>query len=210
MYQSHSLWWWHSTEWVWSDNLDKGRAIQRAHYPLNHCHKERDNSYFLATLAHSFTSNQLNLHSPSLAMFWQSRISGIYKVLVPSLRTWHEGKLNVTPVFALFNFTLILWVQLLIQSLIHLSICLFVVTFFSRQFVHIYLFEHFSFSSVYNPGYKSWNGHSGAHPPSTFQWCFLYKESFILITVTIEQHHVNIEWGRGAFEKYLTRIVGRL
>ena len=30
-----------------------------AHYPLNHYDKQRDNSYFLATLAHSFTSNQL-------------------------------------------------------------------------------------------------------------------------------------------------------
>ena len=48
---------------VWSHHLHKGGAFQRAHYPLNHYHKKQDNSYFLAALAHSFTSNQLSIQS---------------------------------------------------------------------------------------------------------------------------------------------------
>ena len=47
--------------------MHKGGAIQRAHYPLNHYDKERDNLYFLAALAHSFTSNQLSTQPYNVA-----------------------------------------------------------------------------------------------------------------------------------------------
>ena len=49
-------------EWVWSHNLHKGRAIQRAHYPLNHYYKEQDNSYFLAALAASLVHFKSIVH----------------------------------------------------------------------------------------------------------------------------------------------------
>ena len=51
------------------------------------------------------------------------------------------------------------------------------------------------------------NSFNGAHPPSPFECCFLYKTCSILTTVTIKQHWVNIEWGRGVLQKYLTQIV---
>ena len=35
-------------------------TLPGAHYPLNHYHEERHNSYFLAALAHSFTPKQLS------------------------------------------------------------------------------------------------------------------------------------------------------
>ena len=67
-----------SWEWVWSHNLHKGQAIQRAHYPFNHHdnHKERDNSYFLAALTSTFLHFKSTVH-PALASrgFYEARIS---------------------------------------------------------------------------------------------------------------------------------------